>query len=238
MKKKYLILAITAFTFIAGISNTVQAQTADTTLSFGKYLVKSPWVTTYAINFNDNDGILNPFEFKPFQNPTPFKFAFEKNIFGFRNWKHTEGFTAQLALASSSLGYRDYTTMDLNLKYDLLKSKNKVDLYLLLGGGYTYYSPTNVSQGIDEIGKYMKDNFLNINFGGGLNWWVFDNVGINLQSTAKFAILLGGGNYIEHSAGLVFRIGGKVAEVEKPYTYERSKEAEDALIHLREHINQ
>lgn len=234
MKKKYLIVAIAALSFFANISNSVQAQ--DSTLSFGKYLTKTPWIITVGVDFIDDDGEKNPFDIKLFKVPTPFKAAIEKDIYSFRHWNFAKGLNWQLVLASTSLGYRTNTIVDLNLKYDLLRKKTKIDLYILLGGGFSNKYPINP---ITESKKgSIEDNFLTFNLGGGLNYWLFDNVGINLQTQGKLAIIAGSDHYAEHSVGLVFRIGGKsnVEEV-KPYTHTRSKEAEDALIHLREHLN-
>ena len=78
MKKKYLTIALTAFSFIAGITN-VQAQ--DTTLSFGSYLVKTPWQVGFGASSNVDDGKKNPFNFKIRQFSSPFKMTIEKDIF-------------------------------------------------------------------------------------------------------------------------------------------------------------
>ena len=59
MKKQYLIIAITAFSFFARITN-VQAQ--DTTMSFGKYLTQTSWLVTVGMDFVDNGDERNPFK--------------------------------------------------------------------------------------------------------------------------------------------------------------------------------
>lgn len=239
MKKKYLIVAITALSFFAGISNNLQAQDS-TGLSFGEYLTKTPWIINVGIDVIDDDGDRNPFAIKLFKSPTPFKVAIEKDVYAFKHWNFSKGLNWQFVIASTSLGYRTNTMVDLNLKYDLLRKKSNIDLYVLLGGGFTNKYPISTVTKSKE--GSIEDNFLNMNLGGGLNYWVFDNVGINLQTQGKLALIAGDDHYVEYSAGLVFRIGGAAPIVEDEVkeevsTYTRSKEAEDALIHLREHIN-
>jgi hypothetical protein len=233
MKKKYLAIAIAAFSFLTG---TFKVQAQDTTLSFGKYLTKTPWLVFFGADFNQNDSKSRfPLVFNPLKSITPTKFAIEKDIYGFRHWKYSKGFSAQLSLTSTGLNPHTFAALDAHLKYDLntlIGDTKWFDPYLLTGGGYTYS---------DKSGK---DQFINFNLGGGANFWITKKVGINLQTLAKLPLFkskIGGSNYYQHSVGLVFKIGGKCSGDEestpKPCLYKRSKEAEDALIHLREHIN-
>lgn len=85
---------------------------------------------------------------------------------------------------------------DINGKYDLneLFGKNKVlGPYVIAGMGYTYRALTTQRVGI------------NGNFGFGLNIWLYKGLGLNLQSMAKFAVDKSSSNYLQHSAGLVYR---------------------------------
>jgi len=85
---------------------------------------------------------------------------------------------------------------DCNGKYDLneLFGKNKIlGPYVIGGIGYTYRALTTQRVGI------------NANFGFGLNIWLYKGLGLNLQSMAKFAIDKTTSNYLQHSAGLVYR---------------------------------
>ena len=251
MKKKYLIIAIIAFSFFAGNTN-VQAQVTkengvvnkylgqDTTMKFCTYLTKTSWVVGVGPDFIDNNNDRNPFHVNnkigsPSFN-TPARYSIEKDIYGFRHWKYTKGFSVLLVVTSTSIRPHNFTSEDLYLKYDLntlIGDTKFFDPYALIGGGLSY---------MDYSGP-TKDNFGNFNAGLGFNLWIFKNVGINFQSVAKIAVLKStfqGTNYFQDSFGLVFKIGGnKEEEVKVPVvsTYKRSKEAEDALIHLREHIN-
>lgn len=256
MKKQYLIIAITAFSFFARITN-VQAQ--DTTMSFGKYLTQTSWLVTVGMDFVDNDEKRNPFKIhnhggkfmgkSPAFN-TPAKFSIEKDIYGFRHWKYTKGMSVILSISSTSLRPHNFLATDILLKYDLntvIGDTKWFDPYVLAGVGTTYMDyegSTGPYTDRDEKNpRQSLDNFLNIDGGLGFNLWVFPNVAINFQNIAKWGKLAKaweGTNYFQNTIGLVFKIGRCNETKVEPVVacpYKRSKEAEDALIHLREHIN-
>lgn len=256
MKKKYLAIAIAAFSIFTGTSK-VQAQ--DTTLTLGKYLVETPWLVTVGVDFVDNDEKKNPFKIynkggkSKGHSPafmTPARIAVEKDIYGFRHWKYTKGFSLQAVWTSTSIRPHYFASLDAYLKYDLntlIGDTKFFDPYLVGGLGYSYLDydgPTGPHSNRKANNPVQSlDNFLTINGGLGFNLWVFPNVALNFQSVAKFGKLLAvweGTNYYQNSIGLVFKIGRtqeKAVPAPAPCTYKRSKEAEDALIHLREHIN-
>jgi hypothetical protein len=100
---------------------------------------------------------------------------------------------------------------------------------------------------------FSRDRFITMNLGVGSTFWINRFVGINIQADAKWGKFIErdirnnkqeGTNYMQYTAGLVFKIGGCKKVVEEPKeevkpasNYKRSKEEEDALIHLREHLN-
>lgn len=256
MKKQYLIIAITAFSFFARITN-VQAQ--DTTMSFGKYLTETPWLVTVGMDFVDNDDKRNPFKIynhggkfagkSPAFN-TPAKFSVEKDLYGFRHWKYAKGMSVIVSFSSTSLRPHNFLATDFLLKYDLntlIGDTKLFDPYVLAGVGTSYMDydgRTGPFANRDKNNiRQSKDNFLNINAGLGFNLWIFPNVAINLQTIGKFgklAKMWEGTNYYQSTIGLVFKISRCNETKVEPVVacpYKRSKEAEDALIHLREHIN-
>ncbi len=144
------------------------------------------------------------------------------------------------------------------------KMKKWFDPYLATGAGVSEFfydqikSPKNVAaptaKGYQKAveHRYSRDRFLTLNTGVGCDFWITKVVGINLQADAKWHWLERslrdkrgeGTNYTQYTVGLVFKIGGckKVGEendgTKKPASnYKRSKEEEDAIIHLREHLN-
>ena len=76
-----------------------------------------------------------------------------------------------------------------------------IDPYLTFGVGYTYR----------EQGAFQHVPM--VVAGGGVNFWIIPSLGIQLRSTAKFGVYPGiwdtHENYLEHTAGIMYRIRGK-----------------------------
>ncbi|MES2139018.1 MAG: hypothetical protein V4511_04880 [Bacteroidota bacterium] len=252
MKKKYITITLSAFLFFAGFTN-IHAQ--DTPfLQFGgkpgqdtvvtkkttiwSKLTQTPWIVQFGPDIvDDNDSRLKDFKVFDTRNYYPIHASAEKRI--------VKGLSLQVALSSETLNPHNFWSTDLNAKYSFLtKSIEETrcfDPYALLGGGHTYRDFPH-----GQHKETWKDNSGNLNVGGGVNIWAFKNAGIYLQTVAKFNLFKSkfeGSNYLQFSAGVVFKIGGdKVAKVVEevkvvPNTYKRSKEAEDAAKYLRDILN-
>ncbi len=96
-------------------------------------------------------------------------------------------------------------------KYHLkekIKMNPRFDPYFPMGLGYTlrFISPYNSTA--------------TFNLGFGINYWLGKNVGINIQSVAKFGlrspIIKTGSNYLQHSFGFVFVLD---RSVKKRYSF-------------------
>ena len=252
MKNKYLTIAlVAAFSVFAGIL-TIQAQ--DPFLQFGgksgkdtvvtkkttmwSKITKTPWLVQFGPDIvDDNDTRLKEFKIFDNRNYYPIHCSAEKRLV--KKW------SLQAVLSSENLNPHNFGSLDLNAKYSFfttgIEDTKWFDMYALAGPGYTYRDFPHGQH--KETGK---DNSLNANVGGGVNIWFFPNAGIYLQSVAKFDLFqskFGGSNYLQFSAGVVFKIGGsKVAAVVEetkviPSNYKRSKEAEDAAKYLRDILN-
>lgn len=89
-----------------------------------------------------------------------------------------------------------YISMDGIVKYNFnskLAQINMFDPYVGVGGGYTW---------LDEIGAGT------LNATVGLNIWLSDHFGFNLQSAYKHAFKEYGIKHFQHSGGIVFKFGG------------------------------
>ncbi|MEN2401429.1 OmpA family protein [Flavobacterium sp. MC2016-06] len=91
-----------------------------------------------------------------------------------------------------------YYGIDAVIKYsfkDLIKSK-VIDPSLTVGGGYTFFG--------DE-------SFGTVNPGAGITFWFTDAIGLELATKYKWAVADGAGDrsVFQHTAGLVFKFGGK-----------------------------
>ena len=88
-----------------------------------------------------------------------------------------------------------YYGIDGRVSYSLMEviKSNTIDPYLGVGGGYTW---------VDDIGA----GTLNGTFG--FNFWVSEQLGINVQSTYKHSFEDYLSKHFQHSVGLTFKFGG------------------------------
>jgi outer membrane protein OmpA-like peptidoglycan-associated protein len=89
-----------------------------------------------------------------------------------------------------------YFGVDGAIKYGFMKIINSktLDPYLGVGGGYSW---------IDDIGAGT------FNGSVGLNYWISDKVALNIQSVYKSSFEDYLVDHFQHSAGIVFKFGGK-----------------------------
>lgn len=224
MKKKNVTIALIAFLLFAGVSNINAQETQSTAkLPFGKWLTKTPWIVGFGVDIVDDNGKPgNMFHSLKTYEYYPAKFTAEKIL--------KKGFSAQFAFGSTSVNPHNYLMMDLNGKYSFLykkEGKKVFDPYAIAGLGYSYRDRTPATK--NQSGD--KNGAVNLNLGLGANIWLFPNMGLNVQGLAKFTK----DKYLQASVGLVFRIGGSTPK--KCEVAPKTKEAEDALQHLRGIIN-
>jgi outer membrane protein OmpA-like peptidoglycan-associated protein len=97
-----------------------------------------------------------------------------------------------------------YYGIDGTIRYslmNLIKSK-VIDPSLAVGGGYTFLG---------------KDSYGTVNPGAGLNIWFTENIGLSLTTTYKKSFgdrednngVIDSPSYFQHTAGLIFKFGGK-----------------------------
>jgi len=87
-----------------------------------------------------------------------------------------------------------YISLDGMFKYQFTNGLGILDPYATIGGGYTW---------LDTIGAGT------VNGGIGTNIWIGNSFGFNIQSTYKQAFEEYGLKHWQHSAGIIFRFGGK-----------------------------
>ena len=226
--KKNVTIALTAFLMFAGTTGIFAQDAAATTpkekKSLATWLTKTPWQVGMGMNLIDDNG--EPKSVGPIKDLawSPFKFTLEKAL--------VKGWSAQLAFSSTSYNPHNFLAIDVNGKYDLnnLVGDTKwFDPYALVGLDYSYRDYT---QGTENVIKNVSStNKIGFNAGLGANFWLFPNVGIQTQAVAKLA----GDNYMAVALGLVFKIGASTPV--KCEVAPKTKEAEDALQHLRGIIN-
>ena len=97
-----------------------------------------------------------------------------------------------------------FACFDINGKYSFYNHyaprMRWFDPFFTFGIGYTYRDNANVAQHVPTV-----------NLGFGMNFWIVNSFGVRLHSNAKIGVYPGfwdtHTNYLQHSAGLVFRWG-------------------------------
>lgn len=155
----------------------------------------------------DDDGIeTNPFNFSQYHStPFPSRFFVDKYIYN--GWSVEGSICYQkydsLKYVNDSLRVNgNLFGFDLHSKYSFYKlvGRSWIDPYIFVGGGIT-------TRQLDDLNT-AKALSINANIGGGINLWVAKNIGIQLQSVAKFSLndFMGPSNYMAHTAGVVVRL--------------------------------
>ena len=163
--------------------------------------INSPWTTSFGTN-----SINNPLReqeaglgrFKTWNlNPAGFRLSAGRLI------KKQITFEAVASLNSLQENYPTEETLDTEypyialdgmFKYQFTNGLGVLDPYATIGGGYTW---------LDTIGAGT------VNGGIGTNIWIGNSFGFNIQSVYKHAFEKYGLKHWQHSAGIIFRFGGK-----------------------------
>jgi hypothetical protein len=155
----------------------------------------------------DDDGAqTNPFNFSQYHSaPYPSRAFVDKYIYNgwsiegslcFQKYDNSKLVNDSIGVDGSLFGF------DVHSKYSFYKlaGSSWIDPYVFAGGGLT-------SRITDERNT-AKAMSINANIGGGINFWVSNNIGIQLQSIAKFSLndFMGPSNYMAHTAGVVVRL--------------------------------
>ena len=95
--------------------------------------------------------------------------------------------------------------IDLNGNYKLnalFGSTGFFEPYVLLGAGYTSQKSTNAG--------YPFNSTVSLNSGLGAKFWISDNFGVRIQSSLKYFFNNDSYRHFQHSASLIYKIGGDV----------------------------
>lgn len=174
---------------------------------FKRLITKTPWTFGLSGHVVDDDG--NPFTrlfdvskgWNFLAYPTRITidgyyvagFSFQSE-FAYTQYKVSKNINNEV---NTKLG--TFFSADVHVKYDLnelIGPTNWFDPYVAAGYGYTLRSAA------------FKPSSVNFNAGLGFNIWIFENLGFNLQSMAKFAMIEHTSNYLHHSVGIIYRLQG------------------------------
>lgn len=229
MKNLKNALILLLFTFL--VSGTYNAQTTGAKSPFIEKLRYSPWVIGHGWNVVHDDAgewFQNLFKTNEVWNATPYplRFSCEKWLYNKRDSSgSSRGWSLEFIASYNRYGIGNYLydskpapvlvptsyklfSFDLHAKYNFNKllDLNKVfgaqkeifQPYGAFGFGYTYRTlPAH-------------PNTASFNVGLGFNVWIYKDIGIQVQSIAKFGLKdkfpNSGSNYLQHSVGIVYQI--------------------------------
>ncbi len=191
-----------------------------------KFFKETPWVFTLSGHVVDDDG--KPFD-KLFNARNSWNFLYFPAKIGIEG-EYREGWSF-----GTDCGYTQFqpgkainseiqTTTSTFFSADgFVKYKLKgifgnmawFDPYAIAGYGYTL-----------RTAAYNK-NAMTANVGFGFNIWIWQNLGLNAQSMAKFAVIKNTSNYLNHSVGITYRVTSagkyKPGRVGRRYKFIKSK---------------
>lgn len=228
MKKFKLLLCILFIAFSVGKYNAQKSRSA-----FAEKLRFSPWVVSHGWNVVHDDAgkwFKNLFRVNDTWNATPYplRFSCEKWLYNKNDSTgSSRGWSLELSGAYNRYGVGNYLydeknpvlvstsyqlfSVDLNAKYNF----NKIlDLNKLFGAQKEVFQPYGI-MGIGYTSRTLPahPNTANLNVGLGFNVWIYRNIGIQVQSVAKFGVKdkfpNSGSNYLQHSVGVVYQINLK-----------------------------
>ncbi len=222
----------TAFILIlfAFLVKGINAQTMDTKSPFKEKLRYSPWVIGHGWNaFHDDAGewFKNLFNVNEAWNATPYplRFSCEKWLYNKNdNSGSSRGWSIEFVGAYNRYGIGNILadqpnpllvtnqyklfSLDLHAKYNF----NKIlDLNKLCGAKNEIFQPYGI-MGLGYTNRTLPahPHTVNLNVGLGFNVWIYKNIGIQIQSIAKFGLKdkfpHSGANYLQHSLGIVYQI--------------------------------
>jgi len=159
------------------------------------------------MNFIDDDGNASSIAGNKILHYNPFPSRLMADYYLYNGWS-VEGAFAMAKYASDrwvngQMGVTgNILSIDGNLKYSFYKLLNKglIDPYLIGGAGLTFRNST------DTLAVGFAPT---INVGGGVNIWVNNAIGIQLQSCGKIALtsdFFGKSDYVQHTIGVVIRL--------------------------------
>jgi OOP family OmpA-OmpF porin len=181
---------------------------------------EKPWMIAVGVSAIDHyptniDGLLsdNGIQtewFDQYFNTNHYNFGFKMSATRYLN----KSFNAELSLTFSKiekLGNINLDSsvslfaIDLNGNYKLnalFGSTGFFEPYVLLGAGYTSQKSTNAG--------YPFNSTVSLNSGLGAKFWISDNFGVRIQSSLKYFFNNGSYRHFQHSASLIYKIGGDV----------------------------
>lgn len=211
------------FLFLLTLTSSVVAQGGGKKTSpLKRFFTKTPWTFNLGGHVVDDDGapfnnlfnVANSWNFLPYPTRLAIDGYYKKGWsfqgeFSFTQYK--SGKEVNDVIINSTY---TFFSADAHVKYDLNEvfgDTHWFDPYVAAGYGYTMRTvASNPHTGTANVGL-------------GFNIWVYQNLGFNAHSIAKFALQEGTSNYLHHSVGIIYRfeygLGNRPGKLGKRYTF-------------------
>ncbi len=209
--------------FLLSLTSAVNAQGGGKKVSpIQRFFKKTPFTFNLGGHVVDDDG-------RPFNNlfnvgetwnflPYPTRLAvdgyFQKGWSFQVEFAYTQFKSGKVIQNEKITGTYTFFSVDGHVKYDLnelIGDTHWFDPYVAGGYGYT----------MRTVAK--NPNTGTANLGLGFNIWVYQNLGFNAHTMAKFAMQEGTSNYLHHSVGIVYRfeygMGNRPGKLGRRYTF-------------------
>ncbi len=211
------------FLFLISIVSVANAQGGGKKQSpIKRFFKKTPWTFNLGGHVIDDDGhpfnklfnASNSWNFLPYPTRLAIDGYFVKGWSFQGEFAYTQYKTGKEVNGDILTKNGTFFSFDGHVKFDLneiIGDTHWFDPYVLGGYGYTMRS----------IAK--NPNTGTANLGLGFNVWIYQNLGLNAQSVAKFAMQQGTSNYLHHSVGVVYRfeygMGNRPGKLGRRYTF-------------------
>lgn len=209
--------------FLLSLTSTVDAQGGGRKQSpVSRFFKKTPWTFNLGGHVVDDDGrpfselfnVGETWNFLPYPTRLAIDGYYRKGWSFQGEFSYTQYKSGKVIQNEVIGGTHTFFSADVHVKYDLNEvfgDTHWFDPYVAGGFGYT----------MRTIAK--NPNAPTSNLGLGFNIWVYQNLGFNVHTIAKFSMLEGTSNYLHHSVGIVYRfeygLGNRPGKLGKRYTF-------------------
>jgi len=211
------------FLFLLSLTATVNAQGGGKKSSpIKRFFKKTPWTFNLGGHVVEDDGhpFSNLFNVNDSWNFLPYPSRLAVDGYFQKGWSFQGEFSYTQFKAGKKINdlvtpvTSTFFSADIHVKYDLNEvfgDTHWFDPYVAGGYGYTMRTVA------------VNPNTATANLGLGFNIWVYQNLGFNLHTIAKFSMQQGTSNYLHHSVGIVYRfeygMGNRPGKLGKRYTF-------------------
>lgn len=195
--------------------------------AFKRFITKTPWTFGLSGHVVDDDGdpfghlfrVSKTWNFLPYPTRLTIDGYYQSGIsfqteFAFTKYSPGRIINNKDNISTTMLPWGTFFSVDEHAKYDLnevIGETNWFDPYISGGFGFAIRS---------GLPKSFTTTY---NIGLGWNIWIWENLGFNMQSMAKFSMFEGTSNYLHHSVGVAYKIaggrGGRPGKLGKRYRF-------------------